>query len=188
MHAPVKNHAAALCLRVSPVARDTAGTVNTGLNGKNTTELAGLCNLLRNAEILVPTAVLMHRKDGARALGGCDHLFEISGAKRDRLLADGNLARFHNLNANLLVLIVRDCDRYNINGLVGKQLLKRAVCVNTVFLSSLVALRLNIVYTCKLYNTRDFLQSLRVPAAHAAIAHDCYSYYFRHNKLDSSRF
>ena len=66
----------------------------------------------------------MHREDGARALGGCDHLFEISGAKRDRLLADGNLARFHNLNANLLVLIVRNCDRYNINGLVGKQLLK----------------------------------------------------------------
>lgn len=29
--------------------------MNTGLNGKNTTELAGLCNLLRNAEILVPT-------------------------------------------------------------------------------------------------------------------------------------
>ena len=131
--------------------------MNTGLNGENTTELAGLCNLLRNAEILVPTAVLMDREDGARALGGCDHLFEISGAKRDRLLTDGNLARFHNLNANLLVLIVRDCDRYNINGLVSKQLLKRAVCVNTVFLSNLVALRLNIVYACKLYNTRDFL-------------------------------
>ena len=157
MHAPVKNHAAALCLRISPVARDTAGTVNTGLNGENTTELAGLCNLLRNAEILVPTAVLMHREDGARALGGCDHFFEISGAKRDRLLADGNLARFHNLNANLLVLIVRDCDRYNINGLVGKQLLKRAVCVNPVFFSNLVALRFNIVYACKLYSTRDFL-------------------------------
>ena len=120
--------------------------MNTGLNGENTTELAGLCNLLRNAEILVPTAVLMHREDGACALGSCDHLFEISGAKRDRLLADGNLACFHNLNANLLVLIV-----------VGKQLLKRAVCVNTVFLSNLVALRLNIVYACKLYNTRDFL-------------------------------
>lgn len=40
VHAPVKNHAAALCLRVSPVARDTAGTMNTGLNGENTTELA----------------------------------------------------------------------------------------------------------------------------------------------------
>ena len=110
-----------------------------------------------------------------------DHLLEVRRAERDGLFADDELAGLHRLNADGLVLVVRDSDGHGVDRVVGEQRLERGIRLDAVFLSRGIALGQNVVYAGELHHAGDLLQTLRVPAAHTAVADDGNSYNLGHN-------
>ena len=124
----------------------------------------------------------MHREAYAAAVRRRDHLLKVCGAERDRLLADDELSGLHGLDADGLVLVVRDRDGHGVDRVVCEQRLERGICLDAVCFGGGVALGQDVVHAGKLHNARDLLQALRVPAAHAAVTDDGDSYNFGHNR------
>ena len=169
MHAPVKNHTAAVLLVTSPVTGNTTGALDSRLYAEHLAQLSRRIDLLHHQVIAVPTAVLVCRKQPTGAVGGVDHLLQILMVQGHGLFADDVFAGFHCLNGERHMQFVRNGEGENVHRFVRQDGFKRIIYENTVFPCELTAFLFDIPDAGKLGNVA-FQQVTGVPAAHSAVS------------------
>ena len=172
MHAPIEHHAAAAGALLAPRPGDPVAAHHARFDAVDVADAPVRDDIFHGEKVVVPAAVLMHRKHHAGALRRGVHFLRLRHRKPDRLFADDVFARRSRLFHILRVNIVGRCDERRADRRIRPDLLRALKTMQARFLGSAHTRGVDIVHArktdaCGFFRLSDTLRMIR---PHSAVA------------------